>query len=418
MRCRGRCERRCRASVRQSRPCAYRDRSRVTRVLLISPFSPLEAHDHAAADYMAPLVHELGRLVDLHVYAPTSCVTQPSMVAGVSYHAASPMGESMAAAAGLYPYHFRAAWSRDSTREALRIVKQIEPDVVHMEYIHPAEAAVAIRDVPVTMTLHDLGTRAYRQSIRTRWYTPRGAFNRVELVRYGFWERAAVRHAAHVFTLSESDREDVSHLARSTSSPRIGISLDVPAWSRVERNAPVLLFAGAMWRPANVLAAEYLASEVLPLVRRDHPDAVLRIVGARPRESVRDLMRIPGVDVVGATDDYQGEFGRADVVLAPSMVEAGVLLKTLHSFAAGAPTVLNSRAARGLVGLAWGNEALVSDDAFEMAGAVSRVLTDASFARALGAAGRRFVEERHSWASYAQEYARVFRELAAKQAAD
>lgn len=366
---------------------------------------------------MAPLAHELGKLVELHVYAPTADKTQCSVVGGVNYHAASPVRESVAAAAGLYPYHFRASWSRQSTREALRVAKQVDPDVVHMEYIHPAEAALAIRDIPTTVTLHDLGTRAYRQAIRSPWYTPRGAFNRVELKRFGFWERAAIRRAAHVFTLSESDRNDVVHLTQSSSAPRIGISLDVPAWTCAEREAPVLLFAGAMWRPANVLAAEYLANEVLPLVRREHPDAVLRIVGARPRDSVRDLVRIPGVQVVGATDDYHGEFGRADVVLAPSMVEAGVLLKALHSLAAGAPTVLNSLAARALVGLDWGKEALVSDDAVGTAEAVSRVLADPTFARTVGAAGRRFVEKHHSWTSYAQEYARVFSDLAAKHAA-
>jgi glycosyltransferase involved in cell wall biosynthesis len=97
------------------------------------------------------------------------------------------------------------------------------------------------------------------------------------------------------------------------------------------------------------------------------------------------------------------------------MVEAGVLLKALHSLAAGAPTVLNSFAARGLDGLDWGREALVSDDACAMAEAVSRVLTDPSFARALGAAGRRFVEVHYSWTSYAQEYARLFRELAERK---
>jgi glycosyltransferase involved in cell wall biosynthesis len=389
----------------------------VTRVLLISPFSPLESHDHAAADYMAPLVHELGMLVDLHVYAPASCVIPYSVVDRVTYHAASPVSAHLAAAAGLYPYNFRAAWSRESTREVLRIVRQIEPDVLHIEYIHPAEAGLAIRNLPMTITLHDLVTRAYHQSIRAPWYTPRGAFHRVELQRYRYWERAAVRRAAHAFTLSENDGKDVSQLVQSWSSPKIGVSLDVKAWTRVERNAPVLLFAGAMWRAANALAAEYLAGEVFPLVRRAYPDAVLRIVGARPSESVRGLARIPGVDVVGAVDDYQGEFARADVVLAPSMVEAGVLLKALHSLAAGAPTILNSLAARGLDGLDWGREALVSDDPGVMAEAVSRVLSDPSFARDLGAAGRRFVEVHHSWNSYAQEYARVFRELATTQRA-
>ncbi|MCV7207515.1 glycosyltransferase family 4 protein [Mycolicibacterium canariasense] len=389
----------------------------MTKVLLLSPFSPLVDHDHAAADYMAPMVRELGKLVDLHVYAPIdSAATQCSVVTGVTYHAASPVCRSTATAAGLYPYHFRESWSRRSTREVLRIVEQIEPDVVHIEYIQPAEAALAIRDIPVTITMHDLATRAYAQSIRAPWYTPRGAFNRVELTRYGFWERAAVRRAAHVFTLSDSDRQDVSHAAKSCSSARIGVSVDAPAWSRVERQTPVVLFAGAMWRPANALAAEYLAREVLPHIRRAHPDAVLRIVGARPRNTVRELGCLPGVDVVGSTDDYLGEFGRADVVLAPSMVEAGVLLKTLHSFAAGAPTVLNSRAARGLVGLDWGKEALVADEPEQMAAAVTQILSDPSLARAVGAAGRNFVVRNHSWNSYAQEYARVFGELTVKQA--
>lgn len=381
------------------------------RVLLISPFSPIESHDHAAADYMAPLVRELGKLVDLHVYAPTGSDTSQSVVDGVTYHAASPVRSSIAAAGGWYPYHFRSSWGRESTRDVLRIVRQIEPDMVHMEYIQPAEAALAIRGVPLTVTLHDLATRAFRQSIRTAWYTPRGVFDRVELRRCGRWENSTIRHASHAFTLSERDGEDVSHLVRSWSSPRIGIALDVPAWSRVQRTAPVLLFAGAMWRTANALAAEYLAKDVLPLVRRAHPEAILRIVGARPRPSVRELDDIPGVDVVGAVDDYHGEFARADVVLAPSMVEAGVLLKTLHSLAAGAPTILNSSAARGLNGLDGSREALIVDDAQAMAEATSRVLADPTFACDLGAAGRRFVEMHHSWTAYAQEYVRVFHGL-------
>lgn len=387
----------------------------MTRVLLISPFSPLESHDHAAADYMPPLVQELGKLVDLHVYAPTRCVAASSVVSGVTYHAASPVRTKFAAAAGLYPYHFRASWSAESTREVLRVAEQIKPDVVHMEYIQPAEAALAIPNLPITITLHDLAARAYRQSIRTPWYSLRGIFDRVELARYRYWEQAVIRRASHVFTLSESDGTDVAELVRSWSSPRIGVSLDVQAWSPQQQKPPILLFAGAMWRTANALAAQYLTEEVLPLVRKTHPDAVLRIVGARPRDSVRRLMDMPGVDVVGAVDDYEGEFARAGVVLAPSMVEAGVLLKTLHSLAAGAPTVLNSFAARGLNDLDWKREALVVDSPEAMAEAVLRILDDPTFACALGAAGRRFIEMHHSWSSYAQEYARVFRRLAAHE---
>jgi glycosyltransferase involved in cell wall biosynthesis len=383
----------------------------MTRVLLISPYSPLEQHDHAAADYMAPLVRELGKLVELHVYAPTSSAVPTSVVDGIVYHPAAPVRTNMAAAGGLYPYHFRSAWARTSTRDVLRVAVEIQPDIVHMEYLQPAEAALAIRDIPVTVTLHDLVTRAFRQSIRTSRYTARGVFDRVELRRCRHWETATIRHASHVFTLSQSDGKDISDLVRSWSSPRIGIELDVPAWSRTGRTTPVLLFPGAMWRTANALAAEYLTHKVLPLVRRRHPAATLRIVGARPRPSVQELADIPGVQVVGAVDDYHGEFARADVVLTPSLVEAGVLLKALHSMAAGAPTVLNSPAARGFNGLDDGREALIADDPQAMAQAISRVLNEPDFACELGAAGRRFVEMHHSWASYAQEYARVFSAL-------
>lgn len=379
------------------------------RVLLLSPYSPLDSHDHAAADYMPPLVLELGRLVDLHVYAPTAQLgVEPVVIDGVTHYPGSPQRRSPLAVLGRYPYHWRENWSGQATRDALHLIEVIQPDLVHIEYPQPIEVAFGVKGIPVTFTAHDLVARAYQQSIRSRPLTLRGGVERLELARYRHWESAMLRRGAHVFTLSPKDAEDIAGLARSTSSPPIGIELNVPQWSDTPHDRPVLLFAGAMWRTANALVAESLARDVLPRVRDACPGSVFRIVGARPTPQVLALADLPGIEVVGAVDDYSAEFARAAVVLAPSIVEVGVLLKALHALAAGAPTILNTLSARGLPGAVSGEHFLTGDTATDLAASAIRLLTEPATGRRLGAAGRRYVELTHSWAAYASEYANAF----------
>jgi glycosyltransferase involved in cell wall biosynthesis len=162
-----------------------------------------------------------------------------------------------------------------------------------------------------------------------------------ELFRTRWFERGAIRRAAAVLTLSEADFAVVSRLNRNVVLARPGVELGSRQWARGPAGSPPrLVFAGAMWRRANVLIAHFLVRDVMPLVWRDFPTAQLRIVGARPPTDVIELASADGrVVVTGEVPDIRDEMLDSHAVLAPSIVGGGVLMKVAHAMALGCPVV-------------------------------------------------------------------------------
>jgi glycosyltransferase involved in cell wall biosynthesis len=157
-----------------------------------------------------------------------------------------------------------------------------------------------------------------------------------------------------------------------------------------------------MWRDSNAAAANMLAQQVMPIVRESIPEASLRIVGKDPTPQVQALNDLDNVSVVGAVESIEAEYLRAAVVLAPTLVDAGVLLKALRGLACGAPLIINAAAAIPLEVID-GEHCLVRDSPKEIAAAMIQLATDTRRASKLGRAGLLHVRENFSWESYGQK---------------
>lgn len=383
----------------------------MTRVLLVTPYSPLLKHDHAANDIARPLIEALGSGLDLHVYAPN----QPSASSDqgkIVFHASSPLRPVTRVERILpYPYGYRREWPREATSDVQRIARSIRPDLIHIEYLQPAEVGLSSA-IPFTLTMHDVFSRTQADATAPWAPTARSTFRHLEPARVRRLENDALSRSAHVFCFSDGDAQLLSQRAGSVSVVHLGVDQNVPQWQPQPSGSVTLLFFGAMWREANIQAAVYLAESVLPLIQEQLPDARLRIVGARPDERVRRLAYLHGVEVPGAVEDLGSEIGAASLVLAPSMVRAGVLMKALQSMSAGAPVVLNENSARGLDGVQNGVHALIGGTAAELAKASVSILTNEVFARRLGAAAREFVGARFNWRQTAESMVREFHRVA------
>lgn len=113
--------------------------------------------------------------------------------------------------------------------------------------------------------------------------------------------------------------------------------------------APRVVFTGVMNYEPNVAGAIWLAREVWPIVRRAIPAAELRIVGASPTRSVRNLHRmVGGIVVTGTVDDVRPELWNAAIAVAPLHVARGVQNKVLEALAARLPCVVTPNVLAGL----------------------------------------------------------------------
>ena len=159
---------------------------------------------------------------------------------------------------------------------------------------------------------------------------------------------------------------------------------------------PVVAFLGQMDYPPNVLASEHLAREVMPLVRKTVPDAVLKIIGRAPTRAVQRLEQDGRVEVTGAVESVPKALSDVRVFCAPLDRGRGIPNKILDALAAGRATVISSWSAKALCGKP-GTDYLVADGAEARAEAIAALLNDPLRADALGAAGQAYVRQHHDW---------------------
>jgi glycosyltransferase involved in cell wall biosynthesis len=373
------------------------------RVLLLTPFAPNAKHLHAAADTIVQLTPRLAEKTDLFVYSPQHRSAEADQ-AGLSYSLLGPTApprRSPLDRLGPKPAWLRQAWSRQSTADVVALIERLKPDVVHGEYLQCAEVLGGYRNT--VLGLHDITENVMAESFRASSGLER-VYRLAELLRTRRFERAAIRRAAAVLTLSDADFAVASSYNPNTLVARPGIEIaDVPWQPPTGADRPRLVFAGAMWRRANALVAHYLARDVMPAVWRVLPTAELRIVGAEPPADIVALGAADGrIVVTGAVPEIRDEMMAAHAVVVPSIVGGGVLMKVVHAMALGCPVITSPGPAESVRGDA--STLFVADTAEEIAAAVRVAVESPDEAARRGRQARAHVGEMFQWDNTVRAY--------------
>jgi len=165
---------------------------------------------------------------------------------------------------------------------------------------------------------------------------------------------------------------------------------------------PLLVYHGTYRYPPNLEAMRILADEILPrLRRRGLAPAVLAIGPSPPAKDFHpDFVFVGGVDAVAPY------IKAGHVAVVPLQRGGGTRMKILDYFAAAVPVVSTSKGVEGL-GLVDGRQVLIRDGFDDFSDAVAGLLCDPARSRALGAAGRRYVEQL-DWHKIARRYVDLF----------
>jgi glycosyltransferase involved in cell wall biosynthesis len=165
-----------------------------------------------------------------------------------------------------------------------------------------------------------------------------------------------------------------SGLSNVTVVPNTYPRPQAPVGDPAAQRQPVLLFQGNLGYPPNIDAAQWLATDIAPLIRAAVPATELRLVG-RPGANVSQLHR-PGVlTVVGEVPTMEEELARAVVAVVPIRYGSGTRIKILESFAHRIPVVSTTLGAEGL-DVEDGVHLLLADEPTAFAAATARLLGD------------------------------------------
>jgi glycosyltransferase involved in cell wall biosynthesis len=186
-----------------------------------------------------------------------------------------------------------------------------------------------------------------------------------------------------------------------------GVDLNYFAPQRVERHAAKLVFSGKMSYHANVAAALFLGREIMPLVWARRPDVEVAIVGSAPAREVQDLAADPRITVTGYVDDIRPAIAGATMAVAPLRYGVGIQNKVLEAMAMGMPVVAARQVARALQATD-GHELVLAQEPAEYAARIVELLDSPARQAAIGAAGRRYVEQHHDWNRAADRLERIY----------
>ncbi|MGI6656370.1 MAG: TIGR03087 family PEP-CTERM/XrtA system glycosyltransferase [Desulfobulbus sp.] len=245
-------------------------------------------------------------------------------------------------------------------------------------------------------------------SAKWKEYAHRASFPLSLLYRLEGWLLARYeRRVAHFFDHSILiSAQEQQLFARTVCNPGTlavignGVDLDYfspsPAEENVDREAPELLFVGAMDYQANVDGICWFVETVWPGIGERFPNAVLTIVGRNPSREVVALQKGRNIRVTGTVEDVRPFYRRAALVVVPLRVARGIQNKVLEAMAMAKPTVVSRNAFIGIEAEP-GQDLLVADSAEDFLAHTIHVLEDCAYGARLARNARRRMEERYAW---------------------
>lgn len=315
------------------------------------------------------------------------------------------------------PYVLYGRHERKRLRQLLiREIAASPPDVLYLDHLDSYVYRSLGRSIPTVLDLHNVYSvltdrLADEKSQPLRWYLKREAklLSKVE--------RTASLDTLSVLTVSSQEKEHFENLgAKNCWLAPNGVDCekyaDLPT-SRDPNRPPVILHLGAMsWEP-NVEAAEFLARQVVPELRKQVDNLQLKIVGKNPTSRVLALGKLPGVEVAGSVPDVKPYLIEADLLAVPLNSGGGTRLKILEAFAAGLPVLSTSVGCEGIQGKP--GEHLMVATREKWVSATLDFLKSSSQRLKLADNARRLARDQYDWGAIGAEVCGVVTRLARGQ---
>ena len=249
--------------------------------------------------------------------------------------------------------------------------------------------------------------------------------DRINLGLHKRYEQSYLEKFDEIITVTNKDKRILRKLEPESVVTVIpnGVELaNFPYRPRDKRNGNLLpakqeiVFIGNMNRPVNIDAAKFLALEIFPAICQRYPEAVLKLVGARPSAEILELNELSGVTVTGKVDCVVKYLHSASVCVIPIRQGYGLRNRTLEAMAAGVPVVGSDRALSefeidGTVPL----RAMRANTIEEYVYAIGRLFSEPKLREKLSVNARSLVEHEYIWNRIGQKYEQVLVKVSRKQ---
>ncbi len=173
--------------------------------------------------------------------------------------------------------------------------------------------------------------------------------------------------------LAPESAEKISYYSNGVDITGFDPAIDLP--NPFQNPGHHIVFTGAMDYWPNEDAVVWFVTEVLPAAKREWPTLEFHIVGSKPSEKVKALVRNEGVHVTGRVPDVRPYISHAAAVIAPMRIARGIQNKVLEAMALAKPVIVSPMGLEG-IDAEHGKEVLIADDADDYIESFSKVFSE------------------------------------------
>ena len=287
-------------------------------------------------------------------------------------------------------------------------------DLIHAEMSYTLPY-LPQHDLPVILVEQTIMSRIFGHQIGVDprlWFRP---LMWIDVQKMKYWEKYFWEKASRLIAVSDEDATVMKQLLPGLRVEVVpnGVGEDFSGLPKKFHYNHTLYYMGNYKWIQNWEAAEYLAREVFPLVKKRLPDAKLVLAGQYPTSEVKALA---DMDIlVQEFKDYDAKglvqsLLQSGLFVAPMYAPGGTRLKILASMAAMMPVVTTSIGAEGY-GAVDGESILIGNNSREIADQVIRILKDKKLYQRIATNARQLVDTKFTWGPIAQKLESIYEEV-------
>ncbi|MEM8887820.1 MAG: glycosyltransferase [Bacteroidota bacterium] len=293
-----------------------------------------------------------------------------------------------------WPFQVHYFYRKSIHKKILKIAEELKPDRVYCQLIRMAPY---VKGIDASKSLDYMDAFSLGMKRRAKYHSG--------LKRILFkWEASKLKSfESYIFSdfnshsiISEQDREALSTPYKDQIQ-LIPNGVDIDFFQPKDKETEYeLVFVGNMGYSPNIIAAKYLATQLLPKIQEDLPETRLLLAGARPVKQVLDLAKIEGVSIGGWYEDIRDAYASGKVFVAPLFTGSGQQNKILEAMAMGIPCV-STTIVNKAIGAKAPQDILLGDDLESLAEHCLFLLKNPDHILIQSGYSRRFVEENYAW---------------------
>ena len=286
-----------------------------------------------------------------------------------------------------------------------KIIQEVQPDRIYCQLFRMAEYVRHYR-IPKVLDYQDAFSMGMERRAQKAFPLFRPVM-RMEGHRIAHYETDIFDDFEHKTMITALDRDCIQHPMKE-EIVIVPNGVDFAKFSHDEtRKTHDLIFSGNMNYPPNVDAAVYLVKEILPELRKNHPNVRLMLAGADPAKKVRALQS-DHVTVTGWVPSMTDCYAQSRIFIAPMRLGTGLQNKLLEAMSMGLPCVTSPLAGKPLSPAAEEGAIATCSTTRQYVDALDKLLSDEDYYQELAQKGHDFVHERYDWTNATRTLSELF----------